>query len=70
MEGCTKAPIMCQALNLVASSDSHKDTTRLELVIPVLQREKLRRTKQPGQNTVSGTVAVPKSRFKARSSGF
>ena len=28
-------------LNLVTSSDVHKDTTRSDLVIPVLQREKL-----------------------------
>lgn len=35
----TKAPIVCQALNLVTSSSSHKDTTRLVLVIPVFQRK-------------------------------
>lgn len=64
-----KAPIMCQALSLVTSLNNHKDTTRLVLVIPVLQRKKIRKTKQLVQNPMFGTVTVPKPGLKARVSG-
>ena len=57
---------MCPALNLVASSDDRKDATRLESVIPIVPREDLK----DHAAGVSGTVTVPKPRFKARSTGF
>ena len=60
----TKAPIMCQALNLVTSFDDHKDTTRSELVIHVLQKEKLSLYKMPclGQSRCQSQDANPVGR--------
>lgn len=51
-------------LNLVTSSDDHKDTTRSELVIPVLQREKLSLYKMPclGQSQCQSQDANPEGR--------
>ena len=53
----TKAPLMCQVLNLVPSHGSPKDPPGMVLVIPVLQTENSERL---ARNPVSRTVTVPK----------
>ena len=59
----SKAPVMCQVLNLVTSSDDHHK-------VGISHSYFTEGKTQPVQDTMSGTVTVPKPRCKPRGTGW